>query len=130
MEECIANILLEHFPAVQAVYLFGSFGTERERPDSDVDIALLLEPKADISGLEECRLELEGILSRSVDLIDIRRANTVFQFEVVCTGRPILIADRTEFDIFEMHTISFYQKLNKERAGIVEAVLESGRALN
>jgi uncharacterized protein len=40
----IINTILAHHPAVQAIYLFGSYGTADERPESDADIALLLTP--------------------------------------------------------------------------------------
>ena len=40
----IVRLVLAHYPAAQGVYLFGSYGTADERPDSDVDVALLLPP--------------------------------------------------------------------------------------
>ncbi len=46
MIEGIIGTLLAAYPATQAIYLFGSYGTENEWPDSDVDIALLLPPDA------------------------------------------------------------------------------------
>ena len=36
-----APILAAH-PDTQAIYLYGTWGTEYQRPDSDVDIAVLL----------------------------------------------------------------------------------------
>ncbi len=40
----IVQTVLRQYPDTQAIYLFGSYGTEDEWPDSDVDIALLLPP--------------------------------------------------------------------------------------
>jgi len=40
--EIINECVLAHHPDVEAIYLFGSFGTEDESSESDVDIALLL----------------------------------------------------------------------------------------
>jgi len=37
----IVRTILEHYPFTQAIYLFGTCGTTDERPDSDVDIAVL-----------------------------------------------------------------------------------------
>ncbi|MGI6783333.1 MAG: nucleotidyltransferase domain-containing protein [Aminivibrio sp.] len=48
MEKKITAVLLKHFPGARAVWLFGSFGTEYERRDSDVDIGLLLPERAGI----------------------------------------------------------------------------------
>ncbi|MFZ2420215.1 MAG: nucleotidyltransferase domain-containing protein, partial [Anaerolineae bacterium] len=42
--DSIVRIVRQHYPTVQAIYLFGSFGTADEWPTSDVDIALLLPP--------------------------------------------------------------------------------------
>ena len=41
----IVPIVLKHYPATQAIYLFGTYGTPDEWPNSDVDIAVLLPPK-------------------------------------------------------------------------------------
>ncbi|MBE9546973.1 MAG: nucleotidyltransferase domain-containing protein, partial [Proteobacteria bacterium] len=41
----IIRIVLNHYPDVQAIYLFGTYGTGDEWPDSDADIALLLDHK-------------------------------------------------------------------------------------
>ena len=43
-EEAIVSTILRFHPEVQALYLFRSSGTEYERVDSDVDMALLLPP--------------------------------------------------------------------------------------
>ena len=38
----IIGVVFKHYPDVQAVYLFGTYGTDGQWPDSDVDIAVLL----------------------------------------------------------------------------------------
>ena len=93
----IVRIILDHYPAAQAVYLFGSFGTDDEWRDSDVDIALLLSPEeAKQAGhltLRSVHLALEQLLSKDVDLINLRRVSTVFQKEIVMADRRIFCAD-------------------------------------
>jgi len=37
--------------------------------------------------------------------------------------------DENESAVFEMLVLSFYQKLNEERRGILENILQSGRVL-
>ena len=44
MHEKIIRTILAHYPQAQAIYLFGSYATTDEWPDSDVDVALLLPP--------------------------------------------------------------------------------------
>ncbi len=38
----IIQTILKHYPEVQAIYFSGTYGTDDQWTDSDVDIALLL----------------------------------------------------------------------------------------
>lgn len=129
----IVGTVLDYYPATQAIYLFGTYGTVDERADSDVDIALLL-PHDDRKGNpqfagSDCRFRLEDILEREVELLSLRKLSTVFQKEVVMSGRLIYCGNRHAVDEFEMLTLSFYQKLNEERADILRAIRETGKIL-
>jgi predicted nucleotidyltransferase len=132
IEHSIIQIVLDHYPTVQATYLFGSFGTEDEWPDSDVDIAVLLPPvEAKQVGtlmMSELRFALERLLKKDVDVINIRRVSTVFQKEIVMADRRIFCADTYTADEFEMLVLSFYQKLNQERREILDEFLKTRRA--
>ncbi len=129
--EAIVNTVLKHHSHVQAVYLFGTHCTEHERPASDVDIAVLLPAEeAKQSGSltwSGLHVALEQLLGKDVDLINLRRAPTVLQKEVVYGGRRVLCADPDTVDQFETLVLSFYQKLNEERAAILAEGLRSGR---
>jgi len=133
-ENTIVDTVIAHYPEVQAIYLFGSYGTGQQGPHSDADIALLLPPREAKACpplmLSNLRFKLESILGRDVDLINLRRVSTVLQKEIVMADRRIFTADRYAADEFEMLTLSYYQKLNQERAGIVEEGLRSGRFYN
>jgi predicted nucleotidyltransferase len=130
-EELIVQEVLQQYPAVQGIYLFGSYGTADERPDSDVDIALLLpEDEAERAGLlalSDLQLQLSAALGRDVDLLNARLVSTVFQM-VIIYGRLLYCADRYAVDEFEMLTMSYYQKLNEERAEILEEFRRTGKA--
>ncbi|CAN2041325.1 Nucleotidyltransferase domain-containing protein [Candidatus Magnetomoraceae bacterium gMMP-15] len=130
----IIQIVLKHYPDVQAIYLFGTYGTEDEWPSSDVDIALLLECKeAKKTGqliMSNLRFELEALLNKDVDLINLRQVPTVLQKEIIAANRRVYQADEYAADEFDMLTISYYQKLNEERSEILEEILASGRILN
>lgn len=132
--EGIIEKIIGHYPDTQAIYLFGSYGTDNEWPNSDVDIALLLPPKTSkLSGhLMMSRLhgELELLMGRDVDLLNLRNVSTVFQKEIIMTERRIYTADEYAADEFEMLTLSYYQKLNEERAQVLAEGLRSGRFYN
>jgi len=130
MQSELVRVVLKNHPGTQAVYLFGSYGTADEWPDSDVDIAVLLPPmgakQAGHLALSETQFELERLLGRTVDLINIRLVSTVMQMEICGTGRRIYTGDEYSAEEFEMHTLSFYQKLNEERAETLAEGLRSG----
>jgi uncharacterized protein len=130
-EQAIARIVIGHYAAVQGIYLFGTHGTEYERPGSDVDIALLLPPeqakKEGNLALSPCRAELEDRLGKEVDLLNLRLVSTVFQKEIIFSAVLLYCADRYAVDEFEMLVLSFYQKLNEERADVLAEGLASGR---
>lgn len=129
--ELIIAIVLEDLPSVQGIYLFGSYGTSDEWFDSDVDIALLIPPdEAREVGqliLSDLQLKLAKALGRAVDLLNARLVSTVFQKEIIY-GQLIYCGDRYAVDEFEMLTLSFYQKLNEERAEILAEFRKTGRA--
>ncbi|GAB1431774.1 type II toxin-antitoxin system antitoxin [Spirochaetota bacterium] len=130
--QSIVNTILKFYPNTEAIYLFGSYGTEFERPDSDLDIALLLpwsaELKQNTLALTPCWSALTELFSRKIDLINLRGTNTVFQNEIINTGRVIYEADEDLRLAFEMLVLSMYQKLSEERKEILESFFETKRA--
>jgi len=130
-ERTIIEVVLEHHREVQAVYLFGSYGTGEEWPQSDVDIAVLLPPATAKSlgffDLINTQTALASGLHKSVDLVNLRRVSTVLQKEVVMADRRIHTPDEHAADEFEMLVLSLYQKLNQERAEVLSEGLRSGR---
>ncbi|MBI5304309.1 MAG: nucleotidyltransferase domain-containing protein [Chloroflexi bacterium] len=127
----IPSIILAHYPATQAIYLFGSYATDHARLDSDIDIGLLLPPdqsrRENNLVLSQCRYDLQDALSQDVDLLNARQVSTVFQKEII-GGDRLYCADRYAADEFEMLVLSYYQKLNEERRDILNAFYRTGRA--
>ena len=130
-QEIIIKIVLAHYPGADGIYLFGSHFDKTAMPDSDMDIALLLPPEQAKNEknliLSSCRFDLEEHLHQKVDLLNARQVSTVFQKEII-SGKLIYCADQYAVDEFEMLTLSYYQKLNQERAGILEEFAKFGRA--
>jgi len=130
-KKTIVQLIRKHYPDVQAIYAFGSYGTEGEWPKSDVDIALLLShqtaKQAGSLVLTALHLQLERALKKDVDLINLRRVSTVFQREIINSGNVLHCVDEVARQEFEMLVWSFYQMLNAERAGVLQAGLKTGR---
>lgn len=109
---------------VQAVYLFGSAAGGTLRPDSDLDIAALLERPIDERMAHELAQDLACALGRDVDLIDLRRASTVLATQVVGSGRRIETADAGAAARFEYQTLAEYAYLNERRGAAIRAFKE------
>ena len=128
----IIHTVLKYYPAVQAIYLYGSYGTDAEWPDSDVDIALLLPPeqakKAGSLIMSDLQNALVKLLHKDIDLINLRLVSTVLQKEIVFADRRIYCRDDFAVDEFEMLVLSFYQHLNQKRKDILEAFRRTRRA--
>lgn len=128
----IIKTVLDHYPTVQGIYLFGSYGTENEWPESDIDIALLLSHNQakEVKNLtmSQCRFDLEDAVQKEVDLLNARLVSTVFQKEIIDGDSLIYCADRFAVDEFEMLVISYYQKLNDERRELLDTFKKTGRA--
>lgn len=127
----IVAILLAHYPTAQGIYLFGSHSAGTAWPTSDVDVAVLLpEEDAERAGhlaLGPAHVALEEALGRDVDLLNARLVSTVMQKELL-TGDLLYCGDRYAVDVFEMETLSDYQRLNEERREILAAFMATGRS--
>ncbi len=78
----------------------------------------------------DLRVTLEDHYKREIDLIDLRGAGAVFKIEIIMKGERIFTGDLEQTEIFEMLSLSLYQKLNEERKEIVEDFYRTGRAYN
>ena len=130
-QDIIIKSVLVHYPEVEGIYLFGSHIENTTTPDSDMDIVLLLphdRAKQEKNlVLSSCRFDLEEALHQKVDLLNARQVSTVFQKEII-SGELIYCANQYAVDEFEMLTLSYYQRLNQERAGLIDDFLKTGRA--
>lgn len=129
----IVQVIQTFYPDVQGIYLFGSHGSVYERTDSDIDIAVLLPiitaKQAGNIAYGKCWMALNELLEKPVDLINLRLANTVFQYEIINSGEIILDTNPTAVAEFEMMCISFYQKLNEERREIISEIIRTKQIL-
>ena len=134
MDETITQIILSFYPDTQAIYIFGSYNSEYFRDDSDIDIAILLpvETAKEVGniGMSECWEKLINNFNRGIDLVNLRESNTVFKHEIIQTSKLLKVFDKYETDVFEMGTMSEYQKLNEERSEIIKEIITTGRVLN
>ena len=120
--EWVIDALLEQLPDLVAVYQFGTWDTPYQRPDSDLDLAVL--PVAPLPAIQRWDLaqELAGNLGRDVDLIDLLTTSTVMRAQVIAYGQRLYCVDTTACQTFEIYAFSSYARLNEERRGILQEI--------
>lgn len=114
---CVIETLKAFKPAM--IYLFGSFGTPSQHPQSDIDIAFLPTVATDPLDCFHAANLLGDQLKRHVDLVNLAEASTVFSKEVLRTGTPIAIESPALQQQFEMLTLADYARLNEERQPVL-----------
>ncbi len=123
--------LKRQWPELEAIYLFGSWGSIDQHAESDLDVAVLLPVglTLDFEAWSNTRFELQKLVGCPVDLINLREASTVFQKEITWKGKRILTANPYHVAVFESLAMSLYQKLNEERRGILAQIQQTGSVL-
>ena len=106
---------------VDGIYLFGSVARGRTRPDSDVDVALLLPPGRKLSADEllTTMSALESLTHRTVDLSVLdTQTQLVHAKEVVTTGVCLFARSPERIRAFEMQVLSEYARFLEDRAPV------------
>lgn len=121
----IVERLLGRWPGLLAIYAFGSRAAGCGRSDSDLDLAVLPEHALDPVALWEVASAIASETGFDVDLVDLRSASTVMQYQVLTTGRR-LYARPLEASLWEAMVLSEKTRLDEARAGLVHDVLQRG----
>lgn len=119
--------LRQAFDGVQAVYLFGSHAQGCANAESDVDVAVLAEKRLPVLTLWDVANELARELDADVDLIDLRFASTVLQYQVVTTGKPLwTMTPFLDVGLFETMVLSEMTTLNERIAPLLSDIQQTG----
>jgi predicted nucleotidyltransferase len=101
---------------VQAAYIFGSTATGRSRPDSDVDVAVLLARRPGPARMLTDRLkliaDLGSALHRSdVDVVILNEAPPLLAHRILSQGRLVFERSRSARVRFQVRTAARYLDL-------------------
>ncbi len=110
-----------HLPELLGVYAFGSRIQGVFKADSDLDLAILVAGKADPLILWDIAQQMAITLDYDVDLLDMRVASTVMQYQILSTGRRIWAKD-DQAAIYESFILSEKTALDEWRAGLVSDI--------
>jgi uncharacterized protein len=122
----LVTTLLENMPDCRAIYRFGTWGTDAERPESDIDLAFLSGIPTDSVRRWELAQQLASLAGRDVDLVDLLTASTVLRMQVMANGERLYCSDSDEVDRFEDAVFSAYARLNEERREILNDIRRRG----
>ena len=115
-----------------AVYLFGSFASEKNHPASDVDLAILFLPEHLPSADRFCSrylTELGRLLRKDIHPVVMNRAGEVLLKQIFLKGNLLVINNRIFVQEFNMTAISriadfgFY--LDNMQAGLKKKMQET-----
>ena len=111
-DSALADFFVQR-PEVSAAYLFGSQAKGTATEDSDVDVAILLDPAFDLETHFAYRLEqmvaLETVCQRPVDVIVLNHAPLVLRNQVLKYGRRVYEKDHRQRIAFETQSrLAYY----------------------
>ena len=116
----------EALPEVRRVYLFGSRAIGEEWPDSDLDLAVVLDGPADPVSLWMAGEDIASRLDVDVDLIDLLTADTVLKHQIVTTGRRLFAADPMDAERYEIFILKDMMDLEEIRAPLIADIKRRG----
>jgi len=123
--QALLTHLRNHLPGLLAVYLFGSHAQGTAGPDSDVDLAVLWSGQVDPVLLWQLSGDLADLVECPVDLLDLRAATTVMQYQILTRGRRLWASD-VQAGLFECFILSEKTALDEARAGLLQDIQEEG----
>ena len=124
--EALVAHLRAHLPDLLTVYLFGSRADGTAGPQSDLDIAILNDGPLDPVTLWGLASDLAEMAGCPVDLVDLRTASTVLQYQVITKGIRLWHRD-VQAGIYEAFILSEKTALDGMRAGLIDDIVKDGR---
>lgn len=122
----IVALIRARFPNAIAVYAFGSQVQGTAGSDSDLDLAVLVAGYADPVALWEVASALADVAACPVDLLDLRAASTVMQYQVITTGQRLWDTG-VQAGLFECYVLSEKTALDTARAPLMADIQATGK---
>lgn len=115
---------LEERFGLDAWLFVGSEALRETRRDSDLDLAALLQRRPEALELRDARTELEAIVGRDVDLVDLGAAAPILARQVLRDGPCVFGQDSPALASFEAIVPSRHADLKRVRAEAERALVE------
>lgn len=117
--------VLAMIPNLMALYVFGSQAQGTPRPDSDLDLAILAPDHVEPNLLWSLSNDIAKLVNCEVDLLDLRAASTVMQYQVISTGKAIWNIG-LQARLFEVFILSEKLAFDEAREPLLRAITKEG----
>lgn len=112
LEARLAHFFAQHYPEVQALFLFGSWVKGTAHRQSDVDLALVIDPTQFPTAQalwrlqEELMARLPGFAAgRPVDVVFLHQIPPLFARKILQEGRLLFCRDRQQLERFRLQAL-------------------------
>lgn len=123
--EALILTLQARVPKLLTIYAFGSRIQGTAGPESDLDLAVLVAGYAEPLILFGLAGDLADVAGCAVDLLDLRAASTVMQYQIITTGQRWWAQDERA-GLFEAAVLSEKTALDTARAGLMSDIQQRG----
>jgi len=124
----IVAMIRARLPEAIAIYAFGNYTQRRADRESDLDLALLVAGYAEPLALWDTAGSLADVAGYPVDLLDLldlRAAATVMQYQVITTGQRLWSAG-LQAGLFNFFILNEKTALETARAPLLEDIQAIG----
>jgi uncharacterized protein len=122
----VVTAIRARLPHAMAVYAFGSQVQGTAGGTSDLDLAVLVAGYADPLVLWDLAGPLADIAGCPVDLLDLRAASTVMQYQILTTGQRLWDSG-VQVGLFECFVLSEKMDLDAARAPLMADIHATGK---
>ena len=124
-QQIIVKRAQDRLPDLLALYAFGSRIQGQANADSDLDLAVLVAGYADSLLLLDLAGELADVTGCAVDLLDLRAASTVMQYQIITTGVRWW-QKNSQAALFEAAILSEKTALDEARNALIDDIQHRG----
>jgi predicted nucleotidyltransferase len=122
----VSRLIKVSLPSLIAIYAFGSRVQGTANAQSDLDLAVLVEGYADPVVLWELSAKLAVIAGCEVDLLDMRAASTVMQYQILTKGKRWWTKEALSVGLFEAMVLSEKTNFDEARALLLADIQARG----
>jgi predicted nucleotidyltransferase len=122
----VVSTIRNRLADTMAIYAFGSQVQGTAGTQSDLDLAVLVAGYAEPLALWDVAGTLADIAGCPVDLLDLRAASTVMQYQVVTTGRRLWSIGLAA-GLFETYILSEKTALDEARTPLLAVIQRTGK---